>query len=180
MRVNRIRRMKRLVLAVLVLALPEMLWAQADPDLSGTWTVDEAKSDPAPAPPAARAGARGAAAAAPAARGGRGGGLPANQLVITQTPAQVTIAQGTQNVIYKFDGTETFYFQNGEIRATAAKEGGKLIVSWKREFYAGPTQGYTTTTGKDVYSVAGSVLTVERSTTTPQGTTSRKVVYNRT
>ena len=69
-----------------------------------------------------------------------------NQLVITQTPADVTIAQGAQNLTYKFDGTETFYFQNGEVSATAAKDAGKLTVSWKRKFYAGPTQGYTTTT----------------------------------
>ena len=156
----------------LTLAVPALLRAQP-PDLSGTWTMDEARSDPAPAAPVGRAAAGGV-------RGGRGGGLPANQLAIAQTPTEVTITQGAQSVTYKFDGTETFYFQNGEVRATAAKDGGKLTVSWKREFYAGPAQGYTTTTGKDVYSLAGSVLTVERSTTTPQGTTTRKLVYNKT
>ena len=173
--------MKQLVAAAIALMLsaPAFLRAQASPDLSGTWTIDEAKSDPAPAAPAGRAGARAGGAAAAGGRGGRGGGLPANQLAIAQTPTEVVITQGTQNLTYKFDGTETFYFQNGEVRATAAKEGGKLIVSWKREFYAGPAQGYTTTTGKDVYSLAGSVLTVDRSTTTPQGTTTRKVVYTR-
>lgn len=167
---------------VVMLALPGMLRAQATPDLSGTWDVDEAKSDPAPAVPAGRAGARGDAGAAAAGRGGRGGGgggLPANQLAITQSPTQVTIQQGAQNLTYTFDGTETFYFQNGEIRATAAWDGAKLVVSWKREFFAGPTQGYVTTTGKDVYSLAGNVLTVEKSTTTPQATQTRKVVYNK-
>lgn len=156
----------------LTLAVPALLRAQP-PDLSGTWTMDEARSDPAPAAPVGRAAAGGG-------RGGRGGGLPANQIAIAQTPTEVTITQGPQNVTYKVDGTETFYFQNGEIRATGAWDGTKLVISWKRELYAGPAQGYVTTTGKDTYSLAGNVLNVDRSTTTPQGTTSRRVVYNKT
>jgi hypothetical protein len=162
-----------LILVVPVLAargatmeLPQGLQAraQANPDLSGTWTLDEAKSDPAPAP---------------VGRGGRGGGLPATQLAISQTPAEVTIAQGQQNLTYKLDGTETFYFQNGEIRATAAWDGGTLVVSWKRELFAGPTKGYITTTGKDSYSVAGTVLTIVKTTVAPEGAQTRKVVYNK-
>jgi hypothetical protein len=159
---------------------PQATRAQANPDLSGTWTLDEAKSDPAPpAPATARAAARGDAGAAAAGRGGRGGGLPAGQLAISQTPADVTIVQGPQNLTFKLDGTETFYFQNGEIRGTAAWDGDKLIVSWKKELFAGPTKGYVTTTGKDAYSVAGNVLTVEKTTVTGQGTETRKLVYNR-
>ena len=173
--------MKNLLAALfaLALAVPASPRAQANPDLSGTWTLDEGKSDPAPAAPAGRAGARADAGPATAGRGGRGGGLPANQLVISQTPAAVIIAQGPQNLTYKFDGTETFYFQNGEIRATAAWDGGKLIVSWKRELFAGPTKGYVTTTGKDSYSVAGNVLTIEKTTVAPEGAQTRKAIYNR-
>jgi hypothetical protein len=164
------------VMITLTLAVQALPRAQANPGLSGTWTLDEAKSDPAPAP-AGRAGARGSAGAA--GRGERGAGLPTNQLAISQTAAEVTIAQGSQNLTYKLDGTETFYFQNGEVRATAAWDGGKLIVSWKRELFAGPTKGYVTTTGKDSYSLAGDVLTIEKATVAPDGAQTRKVVYNR-
>jgi hypothetical protein len=152
----------------LTLAVPVSLRSQANPDLSGAWALDEAKSDPAPAAPAGRAGARPAAGAAPAGR-----------VTISQTPTEVTIAQGPQNLTYKFDGTETFYFQNGEIRATAAWDGGKLIVSWKKELFAGPTKGYVTTTGKDSYSVAGNVLTIEKITVAPEGAQTRKAIYTR-
>ena len=56
--------MKNALMAALVLflALPQVTSAQAKPDFSGTWTFDEAKSDPAPA----RAGGGGRS-------GGRGG-----------------------------------------------------------------------------------------------------------
>jgi hypothetical protein len=166
-------------LFTLSLAAPASPRAQANPDLSGTWALDEAKSDPAPAVPAGRAGARSDAGAATAGRGGRAGGPPANQLTISQTPTEVTIAQGSQNLTFKFDGTETFYFQNGEIRATAAWNGGTLIVSWKKELFAGPAKGYVTTTGKDSYSVAGNVLTIERTTVAPESAQTRKLVYSK-
>src|SRR6266536_572085 len=91
-------------LLAIALALPGMLWAQAPPNLSGTWTFDAAKSDPEPAP-AGRAGAgRGAAANSP--------------LTITQMGGDVTVRQGTITMPLKADGTETFYFQQGEVRAT--------------------------------------------------------------
>jgi hypothetical protein len=156
------------VMFTLALAVPASPRAQANPDLSGAWTLDEAKSDPAPVSPAGRAGARPVAGAAAAVR-----------LTISQTPTEVTIAQGPQTLTYKFDGSETFYFQNGEIRAIAAWDGGRLIVSWKKELFAGPTKGYVTTTGKDSYSLAGSVLTIEKITVAPEGAQARKVVYNK-
>lgn len=140
-----------------MLALPALLAAQAAPDLSGTWTLDAARSDPQPA-----AGAAG------------------NQLVITQSPADVVVRQGTVNMPYKTDGTETSYLQQGRIVATARWVGATFVVWWKKELYAGPRDGYVVTSGKDAYSVAGSVLTVEKSTTTRQGTATRKAVYNRT
>jgi hypothetical protein len=128
----------------LILLGQGMLRAQATPDLSGTWTLDAAKSDPEPAPPARAGGAGG--------RAGRGGAAAASdQLAITQTPSDVVIRQGIINMPYKTDGTETFYVQQGEIRATAKWEGDKFVVSWKKELYAGPKDGYVTTTGKDIY-----------------------------
>jgi hypothetical protein len=160
--------MQKSIVAALAmfLALGTLASAQSAPDLSGTWTLDAAKSDPEPT--AGRAG-----------RAGAGRGPTTNQLVMAQTPTDVTVRQGNLNIDYKLDGTETFYFQQGEVRATAKWDGPALVVSWKKEFYAGPREGYVTTTGKDSYSVSGAVLTVEKSTTTPQGTTTRKAVYNK-
>ena len=50
----------------------------------------------------------------------------------------------------------------------------------RRELYAALKACYVTTTGKDTYRMAGTVLTVDRSTTMPQGTTTRKAVYDKT
>ena len=139
--------------------------AQSTPNLSGTWTLDAAKSDPPPAAPA----------------GGRGRGNP-NQMVITQTPAEITIALGfNNNYIYNLDGSERTGPPGGETKSRIAWEGGKLVVTWKREYFAGPEQGYLTSTGKDTYVMDGNVLTAER--TTVQGSQppqTRRTVYTRT
>jgi hypothetical protein len=152
------------VLASVMLLAGVPAIAQTHPDLSGAWTIDAARSDPAPAP----------------AGGGRGrGGLPPNQILIRQTPADLSIQRGAQTITYSFDGTETFAFIQGEVRATAAWDGDKFVISWKKEFYAGPAQGYVTTTGKYVYSLAGSVLTEESTTVSPKSTTTSKTVFTR-
>ena len=81
------------------------LAAQTHPDFSGTWTVDTAKSDPLPPPPA---------------RGRGPASVPANQIVIRQTADDVTMVRGPRNLTYHFDGTETFHFDAGEVRSTVA------------------------------------------------------------
>jgi hypothetical protein len=156
-------------LAAVALSADVPAHAQTHPDLSGTWTVDAARSDPPPAD--AAGGGRGRAGAA---------ALPPNQMLIRQTPADLSIQRGAQTITYHFDGTETFYFSRGEVRATAAWDGDKFVISWKKEFYAGPTEGYVTTTGKDIYSLAGSVLTQESTTVPPKGSsTINKTVFNK-
>ena len=64
--------MKHALMAALVLflALPQGISAQAKTDLSGTWTFDEAKSDPAPA----RAGGGGGGGGGRGGYGGKRGG----------------------------------------------------------------------------------------------------------
>lgn len=160
-------------LATLILALPGptvRLVAQTTPDLTGTWIADASKSDPAPA-------GRGAGGF-----GGRGGNP--NQLVITKSDTELTVSQGgTGNYIYNLDGTERTGPPGGETKSTIAWQDGKLIVTWKREFFAGPERGYVTSTGRDTYTLAGNVLTVEKMSTTPppgpHGTQTRKTVYNK-
>jgi hypothetical protein len=163
--------MKSLLAAVVALmfAVPSLARAQASPDLSGLWTADAARSDsglsPTPAPP-----------------GGRVDGsvtLAGNQILITQTPTELTIMQGTRAAVYKLDGTENW---SPSLKSTARWDNAKLVIAWKREAYLGPKAGqgaYETQTGTDIYVVAGNVLTVDKTMTTPKGTQSGKIVYTR-
>lgn len=137
--------------------------AQANADLAGTWILDAAKSDAIPTP----AGRGGAAAA------------PMTQLVIKQTPTAVTMTQSQQTYTFNFDGSETFLSDGRAAKATAKWDGGNLVVSWKGEYFAGPTKGYITTSGQEVYAVSGNVLTVEKNQTTQKGTEHLKFVYNK-
>jgi hypothetical protein len=141
--------------------------AQAPVDLSGTWILDEARSDPG--------------ALAQAGRGGRGG-APAGQLVVTQSATDITVQRGNQTFVYNLDGSELPGPPGGETKSRMAWEGGMLVVTWKREFFAGAERGYQTSTGRDVYTVSGSTLTVERTVTNARGsggTQTVKSVYTR-
>ncbi len=155
--------MRIVVAAALVVVAAGFPAAQAIPDLSGTWLVDAARSDPAP----------------PAPAGGRGRGN-ANQMVITNGESTLTVALGNANYIYNLDGSERTGPPGGETKSKIAWDGGRLVVTWKREFFAGPEKGYETSTGRDTYTLAGTVLTVERMTALPgQPPQTRKTVYNR-
>jgi hypothetical protein len=143
--------------------------AQATPDLSGLWTMDAGKSasglSPTPMPPGRRADSTVT--------------LAANQIFIAQTPAELVLEQGTQAAVYKLDGAENW---SPSLKSTAKWDAAKLVVSWKREVYLGPRAGqgaFETQSGTDVYALAGNVLTVDRTITTPKGTQTGKVVYNK-
>lgn len=141
--------------------------AQISPDLSGTWTLDLAKSDPE--------------ALTQTGRGGRGG-APAGQIIVTQSATEITVQRGNQTFTYNVDGSETPGPPGGETKSRMAWEGGRLVVNWKREFFAGADRGYQTSTGRDVYSLSGSTLTVERTMTNARGsggTQTVKAVYNK-
>jgi hypothetical protein len=99
--------MHRLIFAAalaVALAVPALSQAQAKADLTGTWTFDEAKSDPAGGP-GGGGGGRGPGG------GGRMGGGPPSKLVITQTATELTVERtlpnGTETAVYKLDGTES-------------------------------------------------------------------------
>ena len=144
--------------------------AQSGPDLSGTWVADEAKSDAG----ALQAGGGGGGF------GARGGGVPPNQLVITQSPTELTVARGNQTFAYRLDGSESPGPPGGETKSQISWEGGKLVVTWKREYYAGAQLGYATTSGKDVYTLNGNTLTVERQSVSPKGERqTRTIVYTK-
>jgi len=151
---------------LLVGVLTQVVHTQAPPDLSGTWILDEARSDP---------GARVAAG-----RGGRGG-APAGQLVVQKSATDITVQRGNQVFVYNVDGSEMPGPPGGETKSRMSWEGGRLVVTWKREFYAGE-RGFQTSTGRDVYTLSGSTLTVERTVTNAGGngrTEMVKSVYTR-
>lgn len=163
-----------LALAALV-ALPAAGWAQAKTDFAGTWTLDETKSDPAPA-------RRGGGGGGGGRGGGRGGGI-ASSMTIKQTPAQLSIDRttpgGTQTAVYRLDGSESANTMGmGEAKTKSSWDGAKLVMMTTQ---TGPGRGGETMTFeiKEVYSLDGGVLTIERTQTTPAGTQTRKLVYTK-
>ena len=90
-----------------------------------------------------------------------------------------TITQGIRAASYKLDGTENW---SPSLKSTARWDNAKLVITWRREAYLGPRAGqgaYETQTGTDIYGVAGNVLTLEKTVTTPKGTQTGKIVYTR-
>ena len=159
-----------LALAALV-AVPALSLAQAKPDLSGSWTLNNDKSDPAPA----RGGGGGG--------GGRGGGVAA-QMTIKQTPTQLTIdrtmGQGTQTAVYKLDGTEsTNTVGAGEAKSKTVWQGPMLVITTSQMMQGRGGGDPIAVEIKEVYGVDGGALTIERTQTTPAGTTTRKLVYDK-
>jgi hypothetical protein len=155
--------------AAVIMAAAANAIAQGAQGLAGLWTLDAAKSDanggPTPMPP-----------------GGQNYGPPLkdNQIYVTQSATEVTISQGTRGTSYKLDGSENWA---PSIKTNAKIDSGKLVITWRREVYLGPKAGaaaYDKQTGTDTYSVAGDVLTIDKTATTAKGTTTGKVVYTRT
>jgi hypothetical protein len=148
---------------VLATALTVVLAAQANTELAGTWTIER---DPAPA-------GRGAGGIA---------GIPiANTMIIKLSPDDVTMETDTgsgrtmQSFVYKLDGSSNPVpgALGWETKATAAWQGASLVVMTRRSM-TGPT-GPMGVDVKDVYSVAGDVLTIDRS----MGRVTQKLIYKK-
>jgi hypothetical protein len=170
--------MKYALMAALVfcVALPPALQAQAKTDFSGTWTFDEAKSDPAPA----RAGGGGGGGGGRG--GGRMGGAPPTAMTIKQTPAELsmdrTTAQGAQTVVYKLDGSEsTNTIGMGPATSKAVWDGARLVITTTQTVQG--RGGEITINSKEIYSVQGPTLTIETTRTTPGGEQTRKLIYTK-
>jgi hypothetical protein len=159
--------MKRVLLLATIAAviLPFVGHAQSKPDFSGTWTLDTAKSDPAPQ-----------------GRGGGGGG--AATLTIKQTGTELSVMsegrQGPQTLTYKLDGSESTNQMMGRggatpVKSTAKWDGSSLVIETTREF-----NGMSITT-KEVRKLddGGKEMQVETTAQTPNGEQKRKVVYTK-
>jgi hypothetical protein len=161
------------------LAIPAYIQAQAKADLSGTWTFDEAKSDPAGG--MGGGGGGGGRGPGPGGGGRMGGGTP-SKLVIKQTATELTVERtlpnGAETAVYKLDGSEsTNKAGMGEARTKASWEGANLVLTGKQAIST--PQGDFEIDIKDVYSVSGTVLTITTSRTTPRGEMTRKLVFNK-
>jgi len=159
---------KRVVLWLVALALlvPGGVWAQGNASVSGTWKLD--KVDPP----------------LPTGRGGRGGGggggntyeenvfSPApTSLVITQTPTEVTVQTGSTKAVYKLDNSLTV-MPVGDINALktwAHWDGSKLHLHQK--------QGMSFS--RDILSVSGGSLTVQKDLESGGGSTTRTLTYGK-
>jgi hypothetical protein len=159
--------MKRvLVLAVATaVVLPFYARAQAKPDFSGTWTLDTAKSDPAPQ-----------------GRGGGGGG--GGSVTIKQTGNELAVTtegrQGPQTMTYKLDGSESTNQVMGRggaqtVKSTAKWDGSSLVIETTRDFNG------TSITTKEVRRLdnGGKEMQVETTAQTPNGEQKRKTVYTK-
>jgi len=158
--------MKRVVMTAMLAALiiPFPARAQGKPDFSGTWTLDTAKSDPAPQ--------------------GRGGGGGAASVTIKQTGTELAVTsegrQGPQTMTYKLDGSESTNQVMGRggaqtVKSTAKWDGSSLVIETTRDFQGTPI------TTKEVRRLdnGGKDMIVESTTQTPQGEQKRKVVYTK-
>ena len=156
--------MKHLLPFALALVIAATARAQ-DPQFDGTWKIDRAKNE----------------STVRAAGPGRAGGPPATQLSIKLTAAEVTIDSDTgsnrsvETFHYVLDGKE--HEQPGPLSwttmAVSAWRGNKLEVTIKRTI-EGPS-GPVTIQMKDVYSMEGAALVIERS----QRRDSWKTYYNK-
>jgi hypothetical protein len=178
--------MARIIALSLVLLYPWISSAQSRPDFSGTWVLDKAKS-------VLQSGAGGRAAP------GRGGGVPtATEMVIRQTATEMVVDSTTPdsyafsgNPVPAADGVFRFsakFLLDGkefpancppcDAKGTATWQAGTLVISAKRRLFAG-TLGYIETEDRDAYSLAGSVLTLERTVDGVQGPEKRVLVYTK-
>ena len=141
-------------------ALSAVLSAQGNPNLAGTWTIDRGAGTP-----------------------GRGiAGIPlATTLVIRVSPVEVTVdgdtgsGQTMQTAAFKLDGSDNPVPGplGWDTRAKASWEGSTLVVTTRRSMQ-GPT-GTMSVDVKDIYSVDGDVLTIDRS----MGRVTQKLVYRK-
>src|SRR5437867_12887479 len=161
--------MRRVLLTAMVAAviIPFTVSAQGTPDFSRTWTLDTAKSDPAPQ-----------------GRGGRGGGGGGGSMTIKQTGTELAVTtegrQGPQTMTYKLDGSESTNQVMGRggaqtVKSTAKWDGSSLVIETTREFQGTPI------TTKEVRRLdnGGKEMIIESTTQTPQGEQKRKTVYTK-
>ena len=160
--------MKRVAIALgltLVLSLVSATFAQTRPDFSGTWRFNQAKSSP-----------------------GTAGNTPniafPSQLLIKQSAADLyvnatSVRQAPLSATYKLDGSKvTVEAPRGITEVGDAKfEGASLVINTRRSFTS--PLGETVITFKEVWTLNGNVLTIEKTRIEEGDSFSEKGVYDK-
>jgi hypothetical protein len=149
----------------LVLALHVAGVAQTRPDFSGTWELNQAKSN--------------------LRVGGNGQIVPfATQLIVKQTDADLhldtrSVRQESFAAAFKLDGsTVSITAPPGIMETGAARIDGRTLVITSRRSFASPL-GETVVTFKEVWTLDGNALTVEKTRTDDVGSATERAVYDR-
>jgi len=165
-----------LLTAALAFAIATQPLAQAKPDFSGTWTLDLDKSETG-----------GPSGGGPGgARPGRGQGFPLDaRFVVKQSASELSIDQqvgGNSTVTtFKLDGSESVNtgMRGGQVKSKARWDGNRLIVESTQTLNT--PDGERSLDTKEIRSLApDGTMVVERTTVTPRGTRTQKLVFKKT
>lgn len=160
--------MNRVVITLLVtlgLAAPPGAFAQARPDLSGTWLLNFDRSGPEVA--------------------GNGADVPfPSQLVVTQSATELSVKRSSVRqapfaAVYKLDGSRVTVEAPAGITETgeANFEGTTLVIKSRRSFSS--PAGDTVVEFKEIWSVSGNVLTVKKTMTQEGDSQTATAVYDK-
>ena len=166
------RKIALVIVTALALALPAVAQAQSKPDFSGSWTLDQSKSDPPPM----RGGGGGGGGREGRGRGGLGGGPQ----TIKQSGNELSITTegrgGPQTMTYQLDGSESTNKVMGrggemESKSKAHWDGSKLVIETTRDMGG----NMVTVTETRTLSSDGKEMTVEMNF----NGNARKLVYTK-
>src|SRR5712691_1306907 len=160
--------MKQLMIVLsvaLTLGVQAVALAQTRPDFSGTWRLNVGKSGPNVA--------------------GNTPNIPfPSQIAVKQTPTDISVEstsvrQQPVSAVYKLDGSKVNVQTPAGITETgeAKVDGGNLLISSRRSFSS--PAGDIVVDFKEVWSLAGNVLTIQKTIFLNDAATTEKAVYDK-
>ena len=160
---------RRYVMAVallLAVSVAAPAWAQT-PDLSGTWKFEKSKSTGEPVVPRIF---------------NPTGVMPTDPtLMVKQSPTELNVTVGDARLLYKLDGTEMNISAEGRAGFPVGKtawEQGKLVITLTQEVFNAAKFNYFKVPGKEVWTLEGNTLMIEKSQTMLDGEVQmKKLVY---
>ena len=139
--------------------------AQTRPDFSGTWRLNVGKSGPNVA--------------------GNTPNIPfPSQIAVKQTPTEISVEntsvrQQSVSAVYKLDGSKVnVQAPEGIMETGEAKFDGANLVITSRRSFSSPA-GDVVVEFKEIWSLAGSALTIEKTRTQSGDSSTQKAVYDK-
>jgi hypothetical protein len=153
-----------LLLVALAISVPAA-WAQAKPDLSGTWKLSGTTPPNYP--------------------GSAGWGVPSPTVVVKQSASEISIQSGQygaqpMTVVYKLDGSDTIWEA-----PSMTQSGSTAVVKWrtKARWDGNKLLLFTWNTAlnqmRDIVSVSNGTMTVVRGTEQPGPSTNATLTYSK-